>query len=130
MIQEDLLIEKGIKRKDGIEIPKNLEGIKRLMLEEKNKQALEKLKRLKRKGVSHSDLFYLLGEVRRRLGSYKKAKEDLLTALRYDSYTPYVLKSLGVVYYALGEYKKAAKVLSSFLKIEVNFIFISFLLKV
>lgn len=67
------------------------------------------------KGIEHSDVFYMLGEVYRQQAKLEPAIKYLLMALAYQVHSPYVYESLGQCYYQISEYKKSILLLKKFL---------------
>ena len=55
-------------------------------------------------GEYHSDLFYLYGEVNRRLQNYETAEDYLLLALNFEIHSPYVFYSMGLLYQNINQY--------------------------
>lgn len=66
------------------------------------------------KGIEHSDVFYMLGEVYRQQANLTPAITYLLKALAYQVHSPYVYESLGQCYYQISEYKKSISLLKKF----------------
>lgn len=66
------------------------------------------------RGVEHSDVYYMLGEVLRQSSSISEAIKYLLKALSYEVHSPYVYESLGQCYYKLCEYTKSKQLLKKF----------------
>lgn len=99
-----------------------LAALKEKVAQGKIKQAIEKLKELKDENFEHSDVYYLLGECYRRSNKMPEAIENLSWALRFEEYTEYVWKSLGLAFMkhtTEGSQLKGMKCLSKFLKLTV-----------
>lgn len=100
----------------GLSLPMLLIRAKKLIGKKQYIEAKELLLGIISKEVKHSDVFYLLGEVQRILGSFQEARKNLLEALRYEVHSYFVYESLGMTYFELGDYANALKLFRKFLE--------------
>jgi len=95
-------------------LSKQLAMVKQLLNQGKLAQSIRKLEDLKQDGYKHSDLFYLLGECYRRVGKLEQANANLVEAMRFEQYTEYVWKSLGLIYLKSGHEQRGIQMLLKF----------------
>lgn len=95
----------------NIDVNKLLLDSKVLMQRKHFQKAEDMLSVACKAGVSHSDVYYLLGECRRLLGYYKEAEDALLKCISFDLHSPYALCSLGLTYIQLENFDLAAPLL-------------------
>ena len=69
------------------------------------------------RGIVHADIFYFFGDLSRVKGLQEQAEKYLLAALRFQSFSPYVYYSLGLLHSTLHNWKKCAAFFSLFLNI-------------
>lgn len=79
-------------------------------------KAVTLLQSLTEQGITHSDVYYLLGEAYRLLDEIDKAEEYLNKALLMKIHSPYCYFSLGKVFQAKEKYDESIKFFQKFLK--------------
>ena len=90
------------------------------------KKAYDLLKVSISKGLSHSDIFYLFGEVCRILKKFEESENYLIESIKFEQHSPYVLFSLGLLYYEKQDFYASKNFLRHFLALiksssEANF---------
>ncbi len=84
------------------------------------REAIRLLEALKQEPAQHSDVYYLLGESYRRTGTIgsaghlEQAIENLCEALKYEQFTEFVWKSLGLAYLKTDRAEKGCQLLQRF----------------
>ena len=113
LIIEEVKKARGLIRTDGIDISRQLIHVKINIWNGNLIQAKSLLEDMINKGVEHSDVFYMLGEVFRQEDKNSEAIKYLLKALSYKVHSPYVYESLGQCYYQICEYTKSKQLLKN-----------------
>ena len=72
------------------------------------------------KGIEHTDVYYLFGEVSRRKGIMYQAERFLLKSMKFQKYSMQVYFSLGLLYIESYEFSKALYYLKQFVSKEVS----------
>jgi tetratricopeptide (TPR) repeat protein len=86
------------------------------MSKSNNLKAIELLEALVSKGISHSDVYYLLGEAYRLLENYSKSEEYLFKSLSKKIHPPHAYFCLGKVYQSQQLYKESIQQFLEFLR--------------
>ena len=97
--------ELNIKFKQNKEINNIILTGKSLLSSNKLNQAYNLLSNWINRGIEHPDLFYLYGEVCRKLKKMEDSEKYLILCLDYRNCSPYVYVSLGQLYQEIGKYK-------------------------
>ena len=95
----------NIKTKENKEINNIILSGKILLQKNKLQKAYNKLSAAVKIGIIHPDLFYLYGEVCRKLKFMEDAQKYLLICLDYKNCSPYVYLSLAQLYKEIGQIK-------------------------
>lgn len=98
---------------------RGLLAAKNLIAQGKLPSARQVLAEMLEEGTQHADIHYLLGETQRRLGNHTEALTALSECLRFEVFSEYVWKSLGLVYLAMNKYDKAVPLFRKFATITV-----------
>lgn len=93
------------KTKENKEINKIILNGKSLLFKNKLNLAYNILVVPINQGIQHPDLFYLFGELCRRLKMMEKAEKYLISCLDFQNCSPYVYVSLGQLYKEVGQFK-------------------------
>ena len=113
------------KAKENKEINNIILTGKILLQKNKLKKAYILLSSIIKKGINHPDLFYLYGEVCRKLKYMEDAEKYLLACLDYKNCSQYVYLSLAQLYKEIGQIKYSKnfykKCLPYFKKGSINF---------
>ena len=95
----------NLKAKENKEINNLILSSKILLQNKKLNKAYDILSSAVNAGIIHPDLFYLYGEVCRKLKYMEDAEKYLLLCLDYKNCSPYVYLSLAQLYKEIGQFK-------------------------
>ena len=99
----------NIKTKENKEINNIILSSKILLQENKLHKAYNLLSSVIKQGICHPDLFYLFGEVCRKLKYMEDAQKYLIICLDYKNCSPYAYLSLARLYKEIGQFKYSKK---------------------